>query len=104
MKPYKRCNNCGKPIWDHDYVSIRDSYMDIDDHSHSQCYESARAEELNAERRNEMKAGMLDLDHWLLEEEAYEMNAAFDRKEREVEWAYEDHRYNNFILSLGQDG
>ena len=39
MKPSKRCNLCSKPIWDHDYVSTRDPYMDHTVHVHSCCYQ-----------------------------------------------------------------
>jgi hypothetical protein len=31
------------------------------------------------------------------------MNAAFDRKEREIDMAYEEVSYNEFILELGED-
>jgi hypothetical protein len=103
MKPSKRCSCCNKPIWDSGFLSIRNHWMDCDDHIHSQCYETARAEELNAENRTSMETKMLDLDRWLLEEEAESMNAAFDRKEREIDMAYEEVSYNEFILELGED-
>ena len=44
MKTTKRCACCNKPIWDHDYVTIYDPYMDADEHIHGQCYEAERLE------------------------------------------------------------
>jgi len=49
MKPTKRCASCSRPIWDHDYVSIYDPYMDTDEHIHSQCYEAERLKEQDTE-------------------------------------------------------
>lgn len=52
MKPTKHCEYCNKPIWNrnHGYTTIRDSYMDIDKHFHSQCYEDRRVARLKYER------------------------------------------------------
>ncbi len=49
MKPTKRCECCGKPIWDHGYVTIRDSLMEMDFNYHSQCIERQRIEYMNYE-------------------------------------------------------
>ena len=49
MKPTKRCDRCNKPIWDHDYVSIHDSFMEHEAHIHSCCFEKENAERIEAE-------------------------------------------------------
>lgn len=49
MKSTKRCDNCGKPIWDHDYISIYDPYMDAEVHIHGQCYEEEHEARSDAE-------------------------------------------------------
>jgi len=44
----------------------------------------------------------IDLERWLLEEEAEELNAEFDRKEREIAQAYAERDYDKFIDSLSR--
>jgi len=46
----------------------------------------------------------IDLERWLLEEEAEELNAEFDRKQLEISLAYAERDHNKFIDSLGEDG
>ncbi len=60
MKPTKRCACCNKPIWDHGYVTVRDSLMETDNHIHSQCHERERTERMEYERDLAMLREIMD--------------------------------------------
>ena len=54
MEPSKRCARCNKPIWDADYVSLYDAFMERDEDIHSACY---KAQTIHF-HENEIEAGL----------------------------------------------
>lgn len=67
MKPSKRCARCNKPIRDHDYVSVHDSFMECDEHIHNHCYKAQITDFIE----NEIEAGTKALA---------EINRRFDQR------------------------
>jgi hypothetical protein len=54
VKPKERCGICRKPIWDYDYVTIRDSYIDANIHVHSCCKRSQELTTIEAEANRKL--------------------------------------------------
>ena len=49
MNKHVHCHECGKPIWDVDFITVWDGYMDEELIFHSQCYETETLKKLDAE-------------------------------------------------------